>query len=484
MPCTTLLVGKKASYDGSTIIARTDDGYFDEKKVVVINPKQQPKIYKSKIGHLTIELPDNPLRYTCCPSVKKENGVWGAAGINSLNVGMTATETITSNALVVGADPYVTYDKSKKKVGGIGEEDLVSIVLPYIKSAKEGVIRLGQLLEKYGTYEANGIAFNDENEIWWLETIGGHHWMARKVPDDVYVVMPNQFGMDYFDFDDAYGKQEEFMCSKDLKEFMEKNHININPEDTLDFNPRLAFGSHSHADHVYNTPRAWYMARFFNPTLYKWDGPDAEFTPESDNIPWSLTPERKITIEDVKSILSSNYQGTLFCPYNKAETPQKGIYRSIGINRTSDTLILQIRNYVPEGIKAIEWICLGSTTYDVASPIYPNVSSLPKYYTNTKMNVSTDSFYWNARLIAALADPYYGNCVQIIERYQTAVFYKAQELLNEYDEKYKQNSNENILIEANDKIAEMVAKETSEALGKVLMEASIHMKNGYNRADN
>ena len=56
--------------------------------------------------------------------------------------------------------------------------------------------RLGSLLEQYGTYEMNGIAFQDVDEIWWLETIGGHHWMARRVPDDVYVVMPNQLGLD------------------------------------------------------------------------------------------------------------------------------------------------------------------------------------------------------------------------------------------------------------------------------------------------
>ena len=39
------------------------------------------------------------------------------------------------------------------------------------------------------------------NEIWWLETIGGHHWMARRVPDDAYVTNPNQLGSDYFEFD-------------------------------------------------------------------------------------------------------------------------------------------------------------------------------------------------------------------------------------------------------------------------------------------
>ena len=56
----------------------------------------------------------------------------------------------------------------------------------------------------------NGIAFQDVDEVWWLETIGGHHWMARRVPDDVYVVMPNQLGLDTLDLDDALGEQEGF----------------------------------------------------------------------------------------------------------------------------------------------------------------------------------------------------------------------------------------------------------------------------------
>ncbi len=67
MACTTILVGKKASNDGSTMIARNDDGFFDEKKLIVVKPKDQPKKYKSKIAHLTVELPDNPLSYTASP---------------------------------------------------------------------------------------------------------------------------------------------------------------------------------------------------------------------------------------------------------------------------------------------------------------------------------------------------------------------------------------------------------------------------------
>ena len=118
MPCTTILVGKKASYDGSTIIARNDDsgsGHYTSKKFAVIHPEEQPKIYKSVISHVEIELPENPMRYTAMPNAEEGEGIWAACGVNEAHVGMTATETITSNPRVLGADPLVRYQPAKKK---------------------------------------------------------------------------------------------------------------------------------------------------------------------------------------------------------------------------------------------------------------------------------------------------------------------------------------------------------------------------------
>ena len=297
MPCTTILVGKNASYDGSTMIARNDDsgaGHFTPKKFAVIHPDEQPREYESVISHVKITLPDNPMQYTAMPNAVKGEGIWAASGVNAAHVGMTATETITSNPRVLGADPLVTYqpaeDGREEVAGGIGEEDIVYIVLPYIHSAREGVQRLGALLQQYGTYEMNGIAFQDKDEIWWLETIGGHHWIARRVPDDVYVVMPNQFGMDAFDMEDALGEQKDFMCSPDLADFIAQNHLNLSMDGSV--NPREIFGSHDDSDHVYNTPRAWYMERCLNPHTYVWDGTNADFTPFSDDIPWCMKPSK------------------------------------------------------------------------------------------------------------------------------------------------------------------------------------------------
>ena len=481
MACTTILVGKNASYDGSTMIARNDDsgsGHFMPKKFVVVHPEDHPAVYHSVISHVEIPLPGNPLRMTAMPNAIEGKGIWAAAGVNAANVGMTATETITSNPRVLGADPLVP--------GGIGEEDLVMLVLPYIHSAREGVQRLGQLLETYGTYEMNGIAFQDVDEIWWLETIGGHHWMARRVPDDVYVVMPNQLGIDAFDLEDAFGEQKEFLCSADLREFLAENHLDLSTDGVL--NPRDAFGSHDDADHVYNTPRAWYMLRTLNPNTFVWDGPDADYTPRSDDLPWCMNPEKKLTPEDVKYVLSSHYQGTPYDPYaSYGDKSQRGMYRSIGINRNDFMALIQMRPDVPAEQSAIEWVAYASNAFNTMVPFYANVETTPAYLSCTTGEVSTNSFYWVSRMIAAMTDASYARSLIHAERYELAVLSASRALVKEYDAKLSAEPDAArraaLREEANEAIAKMLKAKASDTLDKVLFELSSGMKNAFARSD-
>ena len=493
MGCTTILVGKKATYDGSTMIARNDDsgaGHFTAKKFAVVSPEQQPKTYHSVLSHVTIELPENPMRYTAMPNAVEGKGIWAASGVNEAHVAMTATETITSNPRVLGADPLVVYqpaaDGKEEIAGGIGEEDLVCLVLPYIRSAREGVLRLGSLLEQYGTYEMNGIAFQDKDEIWWLETIGGHHWMARRVPDEVYVVMPNQLGIDSFDLEDAYGEQKNFLCSADLKEFIETYHLNLSMDGSL--NPRDVFGSHDDADHVYNTPRAWFMERYLNPNTYRWDGALADFTPVSDDLPWCMVPEKKITVEDVKYVLSGHYQGTLYDPYGSyGDKSMRGAYRSIGINRNDFMALIQIRPDMEADCRPVEWIAYGSNAFNALVPFYADVEETPEYLNNTTGRVSTENFYWSSRLIAAMADASYNKSLFHVERYQERVAAKGHELINRYDARLAAEQDtaarKALRQQANAEIAAMLQKETYDTLDKVLFELSSQMKNAYSRSD-
>ena len=507
MPCTTLLVGKCASYDGSTIIARNEDevaGAFMPKRLQVVLPQDQPRHYRSVLAHLEIDLSDlTPQRYTSVPDALGENGIWAASGVNECDVAMTATESITSNERVLGADPLVELHPAQgvegqegylpEVPGGLSEEDFITLVLPYIRTAREGVLRLGALLERYGTYEMNGIAFSDLEEVWWLETIGGHHWIARRVPDDCYVTMPNQLGIDRFDLADAEGEGREHLCSADLRDWMGAHHLDLTMraagEDADVFNPREAFGSATDADHVYNTPRAWSMQRHLNPHGNRWDGPDADLSPESDDIPWCRRPERKVTIEDVKYVLSLHYQGTPYDCYDRRGSEEDANrYRPIGINRNSQLSVLQLRPYAPQGCRAIQWMAFGSNAFNALVALYANVRSTPTYLSNTDVQVTTDCFYWTNRLIAALADAHYGTCMPHIERYQQLVGACGHALLAKTDAAVaeagvRREDACELLEAANERMASDLRCQTDQLLDKVLFTASLGMRNAFARSD-
>ena len=83
MSCTTLLVGKNATFDGSTMIARNEDSGgtgFAPKKFIVVKPEEQPRKYVSVISKVEIDLPDDPMRYTAMPNADPSEGNWSAAG--------------------------------------------------------------------------------------------------------------------------------------------------------------------------------------------------------------------------------------------------------------------------------------------------------------------------------------------------------------------------------------------------------------------
>lgn len=230
------------------------------------------------------------------------------------------------------------------------------------------------------------------------------------------------------------------------------------------------------------------MERYLNPNTKKWDGPDADYTPESDDIPWCMEPEKKITVEDVKYVLSSHYQGTIYDPYGgSGDGLQRGRYRSIGINRNDFLSLIQMRPDQPEDSAILEWVAFASNAFNVLVPFYAGVTTTPEYLSNTTAEVSTDNFYWSSRMIAAMADASYKSSVFHIERYQEQVMAKGHELINTYDALLAKESDEqkrmSLKEEANEKIAEMLKKAAADTLSKVLFELSSQMKNAYSRSD-
>ena len=163
------------------------------------------------------------------------------------------------------------------------------------------------------------------------------------------------------------------------------------------------------------------------------------------------------------------------------------MYRPIGINRNDFVSVIQLRPYMPQEFQAIEWIAYASNVFNTLVPFYGAINETPDYLSNTTAEVSTDNFYWSSRLIAAMADASYRQSAIHIERYQRNVMSKGHQILFEYDQllqKEKDPTKQMALKhEANQKIADMLKKETSETLNLVLNELSHSMKNAFARSD-
>ncbi len=467
--CTTILVGKDATIDGSTMIARSEDGgsTIIPEAFIAVNPKEQPKHYKAVISGQEIDDEDllpNPLRYTSAPDASGKNGIWAAAGINDATVAMTATETITTNSRIQGIDPLV-------EEGGLGEEDFVTLTLPYIHSAREGVKRLGYLVEKYGTYEMNGSAFADHDEVWYIETIGGHHWAARRIPDDAYVAAPNRLNIDFFDFND----EENFMCSSDLLDIINEYHLN---PDYQGYNLRHIFGSSTIKDAHYNNPRAWYIHRYFDP---EWEG-----EPGDQDQPFITYAKKKISPEDIKFLESSHYQDTKYDAYSTTNTEaEKKLFRPIGINRNFETHILQIRNDVEEGIAGVQWLAFGPNTFNCFVPFYTNVTTTPASF-QTSPNFDLTKIFWLNKLNAQLGDTNYKVYSALEQVFEEKTMAKLRQIENETDRAVKGLTGRDLqekLEEANQKMADLTYKQTAALTGEMVKDGHSLMKLKYDLLD-
>ncbi len=462
--CTTILVGKAASYDGSTLIARNEDAgtAVNPKKFVVVQPTDQPRDYHAKLSQFSITLPENPLRYTAVPDATDDAGIWGEAGVNEKNIAMSATETITTNPRVLGADPLVK--------DGLGEEDLLTITLPYITSARQGVLRVGQLLAKYGTYESNGIIFSDVNEIWYMETAGGHHWVAQRIPDEAYVIAPNQTGIQEVHFEDP----DNFMFSSDLREFVANHHLNV----ANNFNFRQIFGSNSQLDHHYNSPRAWYGQRYFSPESV------VGKSPMSSDLPFIAHADRKITLEDIKFVLSSHYQDTPYDPFTPGADDKKAPYRPIGFNRNQELSVIQLRPYVPSERAAIQWLAFAANPSNTLVPFFTNVNHTPASYAGTTKILDSQQAYWLNRLISLITADHYHELMADVEAYQEKQMGYAHEQVLAVDRQVAEKQGTELteaLEAANQETADHEMAATTELLTKLVETASNNARGAFTR---
>lgn len=385
--CTSILAGKKATIDGSTIIARNEDSKSAWPKHMQIHAHKEysePQKFVSPDNGFKLSLPTVRAKYSATPEWTDKFGVFEEDGINEYGVAMSATESAYANERVLGYDPLVK--------DGISEEAMLTVILPYVHTAREGVNRLGEIVEKYGTSESNGVLFSDQNEVWYLETGSGHQWVAQRIPDDSYAIVANQLAIQEIDF----SQPNNFMYAKNIRTFVSENHLNPQPNS---FNFRNIFGTHDLSDEIYSTPRVWYGQKVFNPEIKQ--------EPMSQDLPFIRKADRLLGLDDFKYVLGSHFQDTPYDPLGFGTEEQKHKFRPISLAKTQESHILQLRSELPTEIAGIHWLAMGVTAESVFTPTYAGTTDVHPAYKVGQQKYSNDSAYWVYKLVGVLVDGHY-----------------------------------------------------------------------------
>ncbi|KRN43496.1 C69 family dipeptidase [Fructilactobacillus fructivorans] len=412
--CTSILVGKNATVDGSTLIGRNEDAKASWPKCFVVHEHHEYRDnqeFKSTDNGFKMPLPKVRGKYTATPEWTDKEGLFEEDGINEYGVAMSATESTYANPRVLGYDPLVK--------NGIGEEAMVTVVLPYVHSAREAVSRLGNIIEKYGASENNGVLFSDKDEVWYLEIGSGHQWVAERIPDDHYAVVANQMAIEEVDFNN----DDYFMWSPQIYDFVSSNRLN---PDRSGFNFRHIFGTHDLSDTYYNTPRVWYGQRMFNPAVKQ--------DPTSQNMPFTRKSETLISELDAQNLLSSHYQGTQFDPLGAGDEADRTKFRPVSLAKTQESHVLQIKPNLPIEIGGIHWLAMGVAAQSTYVPFLEGITDTPEAYKyHIKRDFDPKSAYWIFKLVGILVDPHYLEFGDKLKEVQQTLIEQYEQILKQTD---------------------------------------------------
>ena len=438
--CTTIIVGKDMTSDGSMIVARSEDWDAMEAKNYELyeDTKNGPREFVAKDSPFRCELPAEMLGYSALAPFCLPNH-WGSAGFNSAGVGMSATESIFSSDAVLKFDPLVET--------GLAENAVFNVVLPYVKTAREGVERLGMLIEKHGIAEGFGIGFVDNKEIWYLETACGHRWLACKMPKEEYFVTGNQSRFRVY----APTDKENFLASADLIEFAEKNGLYDPKKGTFDFHE--AYARDEELDTTYNYPRVWGLQKMFSPAIKN------DVT--KNTFPVFATAEKPISITALRHAFRFHYDNTEHDPY--LHSNPKEPYRPVSIFRTTQTHILQVRPELPKAIGCVGYVAMGMADLGLFLPLYQGITSYPEAYTKGKDEADSESAYWKFRKVMTLGMVNYNKYAPMIKeaylKFEEETDRRQREMEEEYLRIYKSQP-----LRANDMLQEFSDRILTRAL--------------------
>jgi len=346
--CYTIAAGKNTTIDGSVMTGHNED---DGGEMLVNWFKVPQKKYKKSdsltlLNGTKIKQTDKTFSYLRFQVTKNK---FADAYMNEHSV------VICSNAC------QSREDTAKGNIGYY----LRKILAERAPNAKSAIKLAGKLIENYG-YESSGRTYTiaDNKEVWMLSIVKGRHWVAQRIPDDEIAIIPNYYTIQKVNLQDS----ANFLASPDIIDYAIKRGWYI-PKKDGEFNFRKAYGDSVCNIADYNIPRQLAGINYFSEKQYT----------ESDVLPFSFKPKKKISVKDIEAVLSSHFESTKFCQLPENKNPHQNKVRPICTETTQFSFVAQLRNNMPAGIGALIWITPYNGCFFPYIPVYFGI-----YNTNNK----------------------------------------------------------------------------------------------------
>ena len=436
--CSAFIVGKDLTADGSTLFGRTEDypyapdgGRHNQNYVVVPAKtyKDGDKIEDESNGFTYPHLADE-MKYTAVYDSDRDNGSNGnfaAHGFNELGVAMTATVSATPNDKVLKEDPLVK--------DGLPEASLVDLALPRAKTAREVIETVAKVLDEKGSAEGNIIVAADKNELWYMEILSGHQYVAIKFPTNKYAVFANTYYLGHVDLND----KENVIASKDVEEVAKKAD-NYKTDKDGNFLIAKSYGPDKYMER--NRSRTYAGIKWMDPQA-KVNYDDEAF----DLLREPTDPNKKYTVHDVIAEQRNRFE---HLPEYKAddlvEVGKKidgNVYKyALGNENVIDAHVYQIKPNLPNAFGGVMWLGLAQSRNTPYVPFYGNVEDTYEAFKNRSTKYDGKSWYWTVWHIDQMVMKYpeiFGNSIQEKWKEKEAEWDKEQ---TERDAKYANYTDE------------------------------------------
>lgn len=444
MSCTSIMVGKKASADGSVMTSHTCDSWYRTWMQIV--PAKEYKndtvtaIYDGRMHTQSPQDSTKMYRKGIIPQVKKTYRYLD-----------TAYPCLNEKQLAIGETTISGRDTLRNKKGMFMIEELERIVLERCSTARQAITLMGELVKKYG-YGDSGecLTIADKNEVWIFEIFGegpkniGGVWAAVRIPDEHIAVSANISRIGTIDVNN----KDMYMASDNVFDVAKKLKLWDGKEEFCFW--KVYSGGNYFGEKKNYSVREHYIMNALAPSLCLSD--------TVENLPLSVKPDKKVSVKDVSMLLGSYYEGSdknlsarhlipnpkrkdkngnivenepdsIVSPvsnpwmrpdeinmyYAMGDSAMKNI-RTVSVPWCAYSTVIQLRSWLPDEVGGVAWIALDNPGESPRFPVFCGNTELPQMLQVCGQHSERDdAALWHFRKTNRLATLRWGTYREMIE---------------------------------------------------------------------